>query len=76
MKRLADYIAVHRKWIVGAVLTAAASVSGYAWPQDPWIVTIIGTVAVGLGVNLVANRPVTSVRAPTSSGPPASSAAD
>lgn len=49
-------MAVHRKAILGALLTAAASVAGYLWPQDPWIVTLIGTLAVGLGVGYVPNR--------------------
>lgn len=55
MTRLHTYIATHRKWIIGAALTAAASVAGYAWPHDLWIGTLIGVVAVGLGVNITPN---------------------
>jgi Na+/melibiose symporter-like transporter len=56
VSRLAAYFHAHRKWIVGAALAAVSSVAGYAWPHDPWIVTIIGTLAVALGVNIVPNR--------------------
>lgn len=56
MSRARLWLAVHRKAILGAALTAAASVAGYLWPQDPWIVTIIGALAVGLGVGYVPNR--------------------
>ena len=63
MKRLRTYIATHRKWIIGAVLSAAAGFSTYAWPSDPWISTAIGVVAVGLGVNVVPNRGGESVPA-------------
>lgn len=54
--RLAAYIHSHRKWIIGAALSAAASVCGYVWPHSPWIGTVIGVVAVGLGVNYIGNR--------------------
>jgi hypothetical protein len=56
VKRISSYIATHRKWIIGAALTGAASIAGYAWPDDPWIVTIISVVAVGLGVSITPNR--------------------
>lgn len=56
MASVRQWVAVHRKAILGALLTAAASVAGYLAPQDPWIVTIIGTLAVGLGVNAIPNR--------------------
>lgn len=73
MKRLADYISVHRKWIIGAALTAIVSATGYAWPADPWLVTILSTIAVGFGVNVVPNREPTLSTTP---GQPGSSAAD
>lgn len=56
MKGAAAYWRGHRKWILAVVLTAAASACGYAWPHDPWLVTIIGVLAVGLGVNIVPNE--------------------
>jgi hypothetical protein len=69
VKRLAAYVAGHRKWITGAALTAAASIAGYAWPQDPWLVTIISTLAVALGVSAVPNREGSSESPERPAGP-------
>lgn len=69
MKRAAGYIAAHRKWILGVIFTAAASICGYAWPDKPWLVTLIGVLAVGLGVNYVPNREGPTEPQPQSPGP-------
>lgn len=68
MKRLAGYVSVHRKWIIGAALTATTSLIGYAWPDNPWLVTLISTIAVGLGVNAVPNQEATPSTTPGQRG--------
>jgi hypothetical protein len=70
MKRAAAYIAAHRKWITGMLLTGAASIAGYAWPDKPWLVTIIGMAAVGLGVNITPNREAPQLLPAAPAGPP------